>query len=114
MIEHIDKTLFKFLKDFAPPKKIKIVVTADHSTPSKLKAHSADPVPVLLYNAKPPKSKGRITTFLKTAGKKIPISLKKNPEEKEKGEKFCEKNARRGSLGGMNGKEFLEKVGFLK
>lgn len=98
MIEYIDKTLFKFLREFVPPKKIKVVVTADHSTPSKLKAHSSDPVPVLFYNAKPPKTKSRITTFFQTASQKIPIYLRKNPEEKVKGEKFCEKNARRGSF----------------
>lgn len=114
MIEYIDKTLFKFLKDFAPPKRIKIVVTADHSTPSKLKAHSADPVPVLLYNAQPPGKRKRITTFFRTAGKKIPIHLKKSPEENEKGEKFCEKNARKGSLGRFMGKELLGKVRFLR
>jgi len=114
MIEYIDKTLFKFLREFAPPKKIKIVVTADHATPSKLKAHSSDPVPVLLYNDKPPRTKTRITTFLQTASKKIPISLKRTPGEKEKGEKFCEKNARKGSLGRIMGKELLGKVGFLR
>lgn len=123
MIEYIDKTLFKFLREFAPPKRIRIVVTADHSTPSKLKAHSADPVPVLLYNAKPPRAKNRITAFLQTATQKIPIHLIKTSEEKEKGshfpekmskEKFCEKNARKGTLGRIMGKELLEKVGFLR
>lgn len=99
MIEYIDKTLFKFLKEFAPPKRIKVVVTADHSTPSKLKAHSSDPVPVLFYNDKPPKTKNRITAFLRTAGKKIPLRSRKQPDEKEKGEKFCEKNARKAALG---------------
>lgn len=83
MLEYIDKTLFKFLRKFAPPKKIKVVVTADHSTPCKLKDHSADPVPVLLYNDSIPKAK-----------------------------KFCEKEARKGVLGRMEGKEFIKKVGF--
>lgn len=114
MIEYIDKTLFKFLREFAPPKRIKVVVTADHSTPSKLKAHSSDPVPVLFYNIRPPKTKRRITSFLKIASQKIPIYLRKNSDEKEKGEKFCEKNARKGSLGRIMGKELLEKVGFLR
>ncbi len=85
MLEYIDKTFFKFLKKFAPPNKIKIVVTADHSTPCALKKHSADPVPVLFYNDSPPKEK-----------------------------KFCEKEARRGVLGSILGKELLEKVGFVK
>jgi 2,3-bisphosphoglycerate-independent phosphoglycerate mutase len=85
MLEYIDKTLFKFLRKFAPPNKIKVVVTADHSTPCKLKTHSADPVPVLFYNDSLPKKK-----------------------------KFCEKEARKGTLGRIMGKEFLEKVGFVK
>ena len=85
MLEYIDKTFFKFLKKFAPPNKIKVVVTADHSTPCKLKIHSADPVPVLLYEDSIPK-----------------------------GKKFCEKQARYGSLGGMKGNDLLNKVGFDK
>jgi len=85
MIEYIDKTFFKFIRKFAPPNKIKVVVTADHSTPCKLKDHSADPVPVLFYN---------------------------NSNLKEK--KFCEKEARFGTLGRMNGNELLKKVGFVK
>lgn len=85
MIEYVDKTLFKFLRKFAPPNKIKVAVTADHSTPCKLKNHSADPVPILLYNDSIPKEKH-----------------------------FCEKEARRGTLGGMNGKEFIKNIGFDK
>jgi len=86
MIEEIDKILFKFLRKFAPVNEIKVVVTADHSTPCKLKNHSADPVPVLLFRT------GAI------------------PHEK----KFCEKNARRGSLGRIMGNELLKRVGFVR
>ncbi len=86
MIEYVDKTLFKFLRNFAPQNKIKIVVTADHSTPCKLKNHSADPVPVLFYS--PPA--GRV------------------PKEK----KFSEKEARKGSLKSIIGKDLLKVVGF--
>ncbi|MBU2053029.1 MAG: phosphoglycerate mutase [Nanoarchaeota archaeon] len=85
MLEYIDKTLFKFLRKFAPPNKIKVVVTADHSTPCKLKNHSADPVPVLFYNDSIPKEK-----------------------------KFSEKEARKGTLGRILGPELLRKVGFLR
>ncbi|MBS3076164.1 phosphoglycerate mutase [Candidatus Pacearchaeota archaeon] len=85
MLEYIDKTLFLFLRKFCPPNKIKVVVTADHSTPCKLKNHSADPVPVLFYNDSPPKEKH-----------------------------FNEREARRGTLGRIMGKELFEKVGFLK
>ncbi len=85
MLEYIDKTFFNFLRKFAPPNKIKIVVTADHSTPCKLKNHSADPVPVLFYNDSIIKEK-----------------------------KFCEKEARKGSLGRIMGNELLKMVGFVK
>jgi len=85
MLEEIDKIFFKFLKRFAPPKGIKIVVTADHSTPCKLKEHSADPVPVLFYNNSIPKER-----------------------------KFSEKEARKGSLGRMVAGELLKKVGFSR
>lgn len=85
MLEYIDKNLFNFLRKFAPANKINIVVTADHSTPCKLKTHSADPVPVLFYNDSPPKAK-----------------------------KFCEKEARKGKLGRILGKDLLKKVGFTK
>jgi len=86
MIEYIDITLFKYLRNIAPQNKIKIVVTGDHSTPCKLKMHSADPVPVLFYNL------GRV------------------PSAK----KFCEKECRKGDLGRMNGNELFQKVGFVK
>ncbi len=85
MLEYIDKTLFNFLRRFAPPNNIKVVITADHSTPCKNKAHSADPVPVLFYNSSIPKEK-----------------------------KFTETEARKGKLGRIDGKELLGKVGFLK
>jgi 2,3-bisphosphoglycerate-independent phosphoglycerate mutase len=85
MLEYIDKTLFNFLRKFAPPNNIKVVVTADHSTPCKNKTHSADPVPVLFYNGAIPKER-----------------------------RFTENEARKGTLGRIEGKELLGKVGFLK
>ena len=85
MIEHIDKTFINFLRKFAPPNKIKVVVTADHSTPCKLKDHSADPVPVLFYNNSIPKEK-----------------------------KFCEEEAKKGKLKGIKGNDLFKKVGFVK
>jgi len=110
MLEYVDKTLFRFLRKFAPPNRIKVVVTADHSTPCKLKSHSADPVPVLLYNASPPKSDSwRFTSFLRNNNR---FSNPLKPTSEQKGVKFCEKNARKGKLGGIMGKELLRKVGF--
>jgi len=86
MIEYLDKTLFRFLARIAPMKKIKVVVTGDHSTPCKLKNHSDDPVPVLFYNGTLPKEKRH----------------------------FNEVEARKGKLGRILGKDLLKKVGFLK
>lgn len=83
MIEYIDSTLFLFLRNFAPKNEIKVVVTADHSTPCKLKSHSADPVPVLFYNGSIPREK-----------------------------RFNEKEAKNGKLGKMNGNQLFKKVGF--
>jgi len=85
MIEEIDRTLFKFLRNFAPQNKIKVAVTGDHSTPCKFKVHSADPVPVLLYDFQIPREKH-----------------------------FNEKEARNGSLGRIEGNEFLSRIGFDK
>jgi 2,3-bisphosphoglycerate-independent phosphoglycerate mutase len=85
MLEYIDQILFGFLRNFAPPNKIKVVVTGDHSTPCKLKAHSADPVPVLFYNFGIPSERV-----------------------------FSEKNARLGKLGRIMGNELLKKVGFVR
>ena len=85
MLEYLDKTLFYFLRKFAVSKKIKVVVTGDHSTPCRLKAHSADPVPVLFYNDSPPREK-----------------------------RFTEAQARKGSLGRILGKDLFSKVGFAK
>jgi 2,3-bisphosphoglycerate-independent phosphoglycerate mutase len=87
MIEHLDRTLFNFLRKFALSKKIKIVVTGDHSTPCRLKSHSPDPVPVLYY----------------PADERVP---------KEK--RFNENEARKGSLGRIIGKDLFSKVGFVR
>jgi 2,3-bisphosphoglycerate-independent phosphoglycerate mutase len=108
MLEHVDKTLFNFLRKFAPPKNIKILVTGDHSTPCKLKDHSADPVPVLFYNKSVPKqSKVMIPSFLKR-------NNGEDSEEKIKGIKFCENTAKKGRLGRMLGKDLFKKAGFVR
>ena len=88
MLEYIDMTLFKFLRNFCPAKNIKVAITGDHSTPCRLKNHSADPVPVLIYSG----------------------------ETEVKGERtFCEKEAMGGELGEITeGKDFLKRIGFNK
>jgi 2,3-bisphosphoglycerate-independent phosphoglycerate mutase len=82
MLEIIDKKFFGFIRKFAEKNKILLVVTCDHSTPCKLKMHSADAVPVLV------------------SGK-----------EADESEKFCEKEAKQGSLGKMYGRNFFKKTG---
>ena len=79
------RVAIRFIKDFAVPRGIKVVVTGDHSTPCNLKSHSADPVPVLFYNGKLPELM-----------------------------KFSEKNAKNGKLGKFFGKDLFKKVGFLR
>ncbi|MCF7910279.1 phosphoglycerate mutase [Candidatus Pacearchaeota archaeon] len=85
MVEYIDRTLFKFLRKFAPPNKIKIIVTADHSTVCSKKMHTADSVPVLFYNDSIPREKN-----------------------------FCEREAKKGNLGIINGKDLLRLTNFSK
>jgi 2,3-bisphosphoglycerate-independent phosphoglycerate mutase len=87
MIEYLDITLFKFLRSFASPNKIKIAVTADHSTPCKLKNHSSDPVPVMFYEAE---------------------------ETPLKEQRFSEKDCRKGNLGRIMGIDFIKTIGFDK
>ena len=48
MIELIDDRFFGFLKGFVGDD-TKLIVTADHTTASRMKAHTADPEPVLTY-----------------------------------------------------------------
>ena len=85
--EMLDKKFFKFLKDYVEKNKVKLIVTADHSTPCKFKTHTSDAVPVLLYN----------------------------PEDASGGDglEFNEKNSIRGSLGKIYGKNLLKKTGFV-
>lgn len=47
-IEEIDKRFFGTLLDNVDTKKVSVMVSADHSTPCIIKAHSDDPVPILV------------------------------------------------------------------
>ena len=73
MIELIDDFFSVLRKE-----KAIAAITADHSTPCSLKAHSADPVPLLLYG-----------------------------KEKDKSKRFTEKEAKKGSIGKIYGKDVL-------
>ena len=77
MIELIDNKLGSYLKKFEK-EKVKIIITGDHTTPCNLKAHSSEPVPFLLCDWK--------------GNKKI---------------EFSEKEAKKGSLGKVFGRDIL-------
>lgn len=82
-IEAIDKFFFTPLLSKVDFKNTIIAVTADHSTPCSMKAHSADPVPLLICG-------GGI--------------------ESDGSMSFSEKAARLGSLGEILGRELLGKL----
>ncbi len=84
MLEMIDKKFISFLREYAQKKKIKVIITGDHSTPCKLKTHTSNPVPVLVFD---PEQAGDNLVF---------------------GESTCKK----GSLGKIYGKNLLKKAGF--
>ncbi len=84
-LEFIDKELFGFLRDYVEKNNIKLIVTADHSTPCSLKTHTSDPVPVLFYD---------------------PLYSGDNLN-------FGESEARKGSLGKLYGKDLLKKTRFI-
>ncbi|MFH1307696.1 MAG: 2,3-bisphosphoglycerate-independent phosphoglycerate mutase [archaeon] len=85
MIEELDKLFFSYLSKLAIKHKAKVVVTGDHSTPCKMKSHSGDPVPILVCDWH--------------ANQEI---------------KFSEKEARKGRLGKIYGRELLDKIGFSR
>ncbi len=70
-IEKIDKEFFKTLRKYNI--KIPIIVTCDHATPPKLKAHSNDPVPLLIYG----KGKDKVKEFNEKACKKGSLKIVK-------------------------------------
>lgn len=79
-IELIDKYFFGNLLPRLPLKDAVFAVTADHSTPCELKAHSADPVPLLI-----------------STDKISPDGLSS----------FGEENARKGTLGKLTGPDLM-------
>jgi 2,3-bisphosphoglycerate-independent phosphoglycerate mutase len=76
LIELIDK---RFFKNLSRLQDCIICITGDHSTPCRLKRHSADPVPVLIY--------GKGADGL---------------------HKFSERNSKKGSIGRIYGKNLLK------
>lgn len=81
-IEGIDRHFFGNLLPKIDLNNTLITITADHSTPCKLKAHSDDPVPLLICGGGVAKPDGI--------------------------DSFGEENARRGSLGELMGHELME------
>ncbi|MBP2624854.1 MAG: 2,3-bisphosphoglycerate-independent phosphoglycerate mutase [Nitrosopumilaceae archaeon] len=82
-IENIDTRFFKFLIENINTNKIAVLVSADHSTPCMNKAHSSDPVPLLI-------SADQIKKDITT--------------------KFTETQARKGSLKLLKGHEVLTEI----
>ncbi len=79
-IESIDRDFFSTVAQSMEG--VRVGVSCDHATPCGLKMHSDDPVPLLISSE----------------------------EGKGDGMRFTEKNARRGSLGLMKGRDVLERV----
>ncbi|PIN77381.1 phosphoglycerate mutase [Candidatus Woesearchaeota archaeon CG10_big_fil_rev_8_21_14_0_10_34_12] len=82
MIEIIDRDFFSNVRKIAE-KKVKIIVTGDHSTPCVLKSHSSKPVPVLIFG-----------------------------NGKDNTKRFSEKEAEKGELGKFEGNQLLKIAGF--
>ncbi|MBI2184529.1 MAG: 2,3-bisphosphoglycerate-independent phosphoglycerate mutase [Thaumarchaeota archaeon] len=83
VIEDVDSHFFSIIRDHVQAGDFALAVSADHATPCQLKAHSADPVPLLV-------SGGRV----KGDGTK----------------RFTESNAKNGSLGVLRGVDVLKTV----
>lgn len=83
MIELIDKKFFKFIKNKVDD--LELVVTGDHASPCELKAHAADPVPLIHYG------KGKNDDIIR----------------------FTEHECMNGYYGKLLGKNVLKTVGFL-
>jgi len=49
MIELLDRRFFSFLKGFLNKNEIKLVITSDYTTSCRMKSHTKDSVPVLIY-----------------------------------------------------------------
>jgi len=72
MIELVDKKFFGFLRKFVEKNEAKLIITSNHTTSCRLKAHTADPVPVLFYNPQDLQDKEqRFTEEQGLKGKKI-------------------------------------------
>ena len=80
IIELIDKYFFEKIISFVNKEEFVICVTADHATPCLLKAHSSDPVPLLIW------------------GKDI---------EPDSAKSFSERECKEGALGILKGFELL-------
>ena len=81
IIEAIDAHFFGSLFEKVNKEDFIIAVTGDHSTPCSLKAHSADPVPIIVYG-----------------------------KEKDTTEAFAESQAKKGGLGYLLGREVIYKL----
>jgi len=86
-IEQLDRKFFSFFKNYAEKNKIKVIVTADHASPCKMKTHTSDHIPVLLFDSSIIKEADRLN--------------------------FNENTCIKGSLGKIYGRQLLKKTGFV-
>ena len=83
VIQSIDKEFFNMVAEQVLDGRAIVIVSADHSTPCQLKAHSSDPVPVMV------------------SGPGI---------EQDQSCRFTERDGLQGSLGKMEGKQILGEI----
>lgn len=70
MIEFLDQRFFSFLVPFVQKRKARVVITADHTTSCRLKAHTGAAVPVLFFDpAAQTVHEGRFTEVYASHGK---------------------------------------------
>ncbi len=81
VVEAIDRSFFGPFLDGLDLERTRIVVTADHATPSVLKGHSDDPVPLLLVGAGVPSAPGaRASKFGETAAAQGTLGTRRGAE----------------------------------
>ncbi len=72
MLEIIDKGFFSFMKKFIKKGDVKLIVTPDHTTSCRKKAHAANAVPVMIYpSGKEPEEGKRFTEEEGLKGRRI-------------------------------------------
>ena len=81
VVEAIDRSFFGPFLEGLDLDRVRVAVTADHATPSILKGHSDDPVPLLLVGAGvPPAAAGGISKFGEAAAARGSLGTRRGSE----------------------------------